>query len=479
MMHLSPEQLETATGGRLLSRPASGDVTFQVTTDSRTVSPGKAFFALNGPRFDGHDFIPAVLEQPGTAVVGRTGRVEALPGHLRAGHLVIGVADPLVALGDTARFVRQQIDVPVVGLTGSMGKTTVKELVRHILLQVGPGLATEGNYNNLIGLPLTLLQFDPAHRWVVLEMGMNAPGEIRRLQEIGQPAIRLVTNVAAAHTEGVGGIEGVAKAKGELFETAAPGDTVVVNLDDARVAALPVPAGVRRVTFGTVGEAGVRLVDSRLRDDGTSDVVIDAGGARLETHVPLVGVHQARNAVAAVAVAVALDIPLRAIDAGIRSCGSLPMRMELGLLPGGVTVINDAYNANPGSMRAALETLVAMGRERGRTAAVLGDMLELGDGERQAHEELGRDVATLGVERLFTIGGRAAGIARGAVTAGMEASRVIHANDPGELSARIEAWVRAGDVVLFKGSRGARIERVLEAWERRRIARDAPRRGLE
>ncbi len=468
MFRFSPEQLVEAVGGRLVESPGTGWTTFEVNTDSRTVRPGCVFFALSGPRFDGHDFMTAVLEQPGTGVVGRLERVSALPPHVRAGHLVVGVADPLEALGDAAHYVRRRLDVPVVGLTGSMGKTTTKEMIARILEQTGPGLATRGNLNNLVGLPLMLLQAEPGHRWLVLEMGMNAPGEIARLQTIARPTVRLITNVAAAHTEGVGGIEGVARAKGELFTGARPGDTVVINLDDPRVAGLPVPAGVRRVTFGAAEGADVRLIHVRGRRDGTSDVLLALPDTTVEAHLPLVGVHQPRNALAAAAVAVALDVPAVAVVAGLSRLRALPMRMEPVPLPSGVLAINDAYNANPGSMEAALRTLVALrdGRSGGRACAILGDMLELGEDAQAAHRGVGAEAARVGVDRLFTFGELGRAIARGAVAAGLEPGRVAAFEDRGELVRAIGHWVRPGDVLLFKGSRGMQMERVLEALAR-------------
>jgi len=479
-MRVTAEMLQQATGGRWVARPISSEVLFRVTTDSRKITPGDVFVALAGPRFDGHDFLEAVLAVPDTGVIGLPERLEAIPAGLRTGRLLLGVPDPLRALGDVAASIRDGIGVPVVGLTGSAGKTTTKDLIRGILEQTGPGLATAGNLNNLIGLPLTLLELEPAHRWVVLEMGMNAFGEIARMAEIARPQVRLITNIGYAHTEGVGGLEGVAQAKGELFATALPGDTVVVNLDDAMAPSIPVPAGVRRLTFGQNAAADVQRVDVKTRSGGMLELSLRLGSERLGSQrlvvsLPLIGHHNAVNATAAAAVGYALEVPIDAIAAGLEQARISPMRMQQSQLPGGVLVLNDAYNANPTSMLAALDTLVALRRQTptARLVAVLGDMLELGTLEAAAHHRLGEQVAELGIDRLFVCGVRAEAIAAGA-RARMGEGRVLHTLEPGEIARGLDGWLEPGDIVLIKGSRGARMERVLEALQRLRGVESAP-----
>jgi UDP-N-acetylmuramoyl-tripeptide--D-alanyl-D-alanine ligase len=466
MYHFTADTLWEAMGGRLLSAPRDPEQRFTLVTDSRRAGPGQVFVPLTGPSFDGHDFLEPVLKVPDTGVIGLEARLQLLPPALTKDRLVLAVADPLTALGDAAAYARQELRIPIVGLTGSSGKTTTKDLIRGILEQTGPGLATEGNLNNLIGLPLMVLRIDADHEWAVLELGMNAFGEIERMARIARPTVRLITNIGFAHTEGLGGIDGVARAKGELFATARPGDFAVVNLDDPRVASIPLPDGVRRLTYGAHPEAQVRLIDVRTRPDGTTSITLDLAGDRIDAHVPIIGRHNALNATAAAAVAYALEAPANAIVAGLAAAKIAPMRMQRVALPGDVVVLNDAYNANPSSMEAALDALLLMKRTGGgRAVAVLGDMLELGALEDQAHRRLGEQVAEKGLDRLFACGRRAVNIEAGALAAGMPRDAVTHDIDHAALAASLHAWLMPGDVVLIKGSRGSRMEKVLQALQ--------------
>lgn len=481
MFRFTAEQLVEATGGRLLSTPgsrAAGDElpTFSLGTDSRTLSSGQCFVPLSGPNFDGHDFLQAVLERPATGVMGQADKLDSLPHGLTRDRLVLAVADPLTAYGDAASWRRERLHIPVVGLTGTAGKTSTKDLIRGILAETGPGLATEGNLNNLIGLPSMVLRITDEHRWAVLEMGMNAFGEIERMAQICRPTVRLITNVGSAHTEGVGGIDGVARAKGELFATARPGDRIVVNADDARIVMLPLPSGVSRVTYGTGKDAQVRLVDVQQQSDGTSRITVEVHRPdrqeQFEAPVPLLGRHNAFNATAAAAVAVALNLPTDAIVAGLSRGKLSPMRMERVTLPNGVLAINDAYNANPSSMEAALDALVSLskpgtGGTGGRALAVLGDMLELGTLETPAHQTLGAQVASRPISHLFLCGPRAVHIAEGARTAGLSSERIFHSLSHDAVAQAVFEHLHPGDVLLLKGSRGARMEKVLQGLQSR------------
>lgn len=473
MKRFSAEELALATGGTLLSHPPT-DATFTLGTDSRTLGAGQCFVPLSGPNFDGHDFLTQVLERPETGVMGTRARLETLATTLTTQRLVLAVADPLQALGDVASYRRALLQIPIVGLTGTAGKTSTKDLLRGILEQTGPGLATAGNLNNLIGLPTMVLRIADSDRWAVLEMGMNAFGEIARMAQICRPTVRLITNVGSAHTEGVGGIEGVARAKGELFASAQAGDTLVINADDAHIVALPVPDGVRRVTYGTADGVDVQLKDVEVLPDGTSRVTIQAYGTSFQAqvfqaHVPLLGRHNAFNATAAAAAALAVGAPIDAIVQGLAAGKLSPMRMERSSLPGDILVVNDAYNANPSSMEAALDALVGLKTQRqathpgARAVAVLGDMLELGTLEASAHRTLGEQVASRDIDALFACGVRAKGIAQGALEAGFSGPRVTHALEHSLLADALFSWLKPGDVVLIKGSRGARMEKVQQA----------------
>ncbi len=441
-MIFSGAQIAAATGGQLVADGAAGPVT----TDSRRVPAGSWFVALHGDRFDGHAFLGHA------AAAGCAGAVVSVAPEGWERGLVV-VPDTLVALQDLGRLVRRQLDVPVVGITGSAGKTSTRVMVADVLSERGRVHHTAGNLNNHIGVPLTLCATPPDAELLVLEMGMNHPGEIALLQEIGAPDIRLITNVGAAHVEGCGSIEGVASAKQELFDGARPGDVLLVNDDDRYIRVMPTPAHARVVRYGRGEHCLIRLTDvsvdperlqTRLRVD-TPD-----GTVRAVLGTP--GVHLAENALAAVAVGFILRIPVERIGAALARFAPEGMRNRVERL-GGVLLIDDAYNANPVSVAAALRTLAAL---PGRRIAVLGDMLELGDSEVQAHREVLALAQALPIARVLVTGTRMAAGAR--ADSGVE----VHA-DVDTLIAALLADLRTGDTILVKGSRGARMERVLDA----------------
>lgn len=471
MYKLTVEQLLEATGGQLIAgeHTRGTERSYSVSTDTRTLQAGQCFLALVGETFDGHTFIPQALQLPDVAVIGQREKLERLGLHQDTDKVMVGVGETLRALGDIAAWRRARLSIPVVGLTGSAGKTSTKDLIRGILETTGEGLATQGNLNNLIGLPQMVLRIADHHTWAVLEMGMNAFGEIERMATIARPTVRLITNIAHAHTEGVGGIDGVQKAKGELFATAQPGDTLVVNLDDARVKAISRPAGVKVLTYGTHPEADVRLDSVQQREDGTFNIRVNvsSGVSReaFSAHVPLLGAHNALNATAAWAVGVALGVaPERCVE-GLLRVKLSPMRMEPSLLPGGILTINDAYNANPSSMEAALKALADLRKPGGRTIAALGDMLELGALELTAHHKLGARAVETGVDLLFCCGLRSRMTLLGARSAGLPEGHGFHSLDHAEVGQRLAALLQPGDVLLLKGSRGARMEKVLLALQ--------------
>lgn len=475
MYKLTVEQLLEATGGQLLTGEHTRGTgrTFSVSTDTRTLEAGQCFLALEGETFDGHTFIPQALELPGVAVMGQREKLERLGLQQHHDSVRVGVRETLRALGDIAAWRRARLSIPVVGLTGSAGKTSTKDLIRGILETTGEGLATQGNLNNLIGLPQMVLRIADHHTWAVLEMGMNAFGEIERMASIARPTVRLITNVANAHTQGVGGIDGVQKAKGELFATAQLGDTLVINLDDARVKAIPRPAGVNVLTYGTHPEADVRLDSVQQREDGTLNIRVTVSGGLssgsfpgvFSAHVPLLGAHNALNATAAWAVGVALGVSPEHCVEGLLRVKLSPMRMEPSVLPGGILTINDAYNANPSSMEAALQALADLRKPGGRTIAALGDMLELGALELTAHQRLGVRAVESGVDLLLCCGLRSRMTLLGARSAGLPEERGFHSLDHAEVGQRLAALLQPGDVLLLKGSRGARMEKVLMALQ--------------
>jgi len=371
------------------------------------------------------------------------------------------VAEPLVSLGELARWVRRTADVPVVGLTGSAGKTTTKEMVAATLRSLGSGLSTTGNFNNLVGLPVTLLRWAPQHRWMVLEMGMNAAGEIRALSRIAEPTIRLITNVAPAHLEFFGDLDAVARAKGELFEDARPGDVLVTNADDPRSALFPRPEGVREVRFGADPSSDVRILRSDARDLDGSRALITVFGEEVDCDVPLPGRHNVLNAAAALAAAWVAGVPPQDAAEALAETRTAGGRMGIESIAG-VQVIDDTYNANPRSVAAALETLVS-GQWSGRSVAVLGDMLELGDAGPDLHREVGEVAAALGVDLVLALGPLSREIVDGARAAG--AARAEWYGEIPPVCDRLSEFLEPGDRLLVKGSRGMRMERVIDGWK--------------
>jgi UDP-N-acetylmuramoyl-tripeptide--D-alanyl-D-alanine ligase len=423
-----------------------------IVTDTRALGPGDWFLALVGDRFDGHAFLDRAREA-GCAGVVVSG---APPASWDRG--LVQVADTLVALQDLARASRASFDGPVVAITGSVGKTTTRALAVLALSEGERVHHTRGNLNNHIGLPLTLLAREPGASLLVLELGMNAPGEIHLLQEIARPSVRLITNVAAAHLEGLGTVEGVARAKGELFDGARPGDVVCVNTDDPRVAALPLPAGVRVLRYGRSRGCDVRLLAARLEPGG--DLVrvcftLEVDGRRVAGTIPAPGLYMAANACAAVALAVALGKDASAAAAALSGYVPVGHRMALGDGPGGVRVLNDAYNANPASMAAALETLCALPAQR--RVALLGDMLELGPTELEHHRDLLALALGLEVDLVGACGPRMQ-----AAAAGLDVGdRLLVSADAESLGRALVTRLQPGDLLLLKGSRGMAMERIL------------------
>lgn len=449
MIPFDVRTVAAVTGGQIIHNGA--DVPIQgFSTDSRTLQAGELFIPLRGEHFDGHDYLTQAVRRGAAAclseevVVGLT-----IP--------VIQVRDTLQALGDLAAAVRQGFSGPVIGITGTSGKTTTKEMLAAILARTGPGLKSAGNFNNLVGVPLTLFGLCTDHRWAVIEMGMSARGEIARLAKIASPQVGIITNVGAGHLEKLGGISGVARAKGELFIHLPPGGTALVNADDPEVSSLPLANGVRRVLFGISAEAQVRASEV-VAAEGAVRFTLHLPGLDQTAYLPLPGRHNVMNALAAAAAAWVLNVPAEEIVAGLAEFKPCPGRMELLEMADDTRILEDSYNANPLSMRAALDALHDLGRP-GRRIAVLGDMLELGEASRDLHREVGALVATC-ADRLFTLGERACEIAAGAADHGMSADRIVTAQTVEELVVRLQQVLQPGDCLLIKGSRGMRMERI-------------------
>ncbi len=476
LLRWNTDHLLRATGGTLSSggrRVLLG----AISTDSRTIEPGDVFLALSGEHFDGHDYVDIAVRKGAAAVI-----VERPLPPDRQGTAVIRVVDTLRALGDLARYRRRLLApaVLVVGITGSSGKTTVKEMTAAIFAAeyetVGCDavLKTQGNLNNLIGLPLSLLRLKAEHRVAVLEMGMNRPGEIKRLTGIADPDIGCITNVQAAHLEGLGTIDGVAAAKGELF-AAMRGDAVrVINYDDPLVRRLARRGRGRLIGFA-VSRLGRRYHPevrvTRVRSLGVAGMrfTLQLNDWQQRLTVPAVGQHNVGNCAAAAAIGLAAGVGPDAIVRGLKQYRSGDKRLRLRRLPRGLQVVDDSYNANPSAMAAALNTVRTFG-DRCRRAAALGDMLELGAAAAAAHRQIGRLVAELGYDFLAVTGQYAEETAMAAVESGLAPSGIKVCADTASMAGWFaglvdEKRMRSGDWLLVKGSRSMRMELMLQSLE--------------
>lgn len=444
-------EIAAATKGQITG-PVTGNVD-NVSTDSRTAAKGELFVPLRGDRFDGHAFIADVANR-GVKVI--LAEEQWLKSHaVPKGVTCIAVRNTLRALGDLAAFRRKGFDIPVVGVTGSNGKTTTKEMLAAILEQIEPGLKTSGNLNNLIGLPQMLFRLKPEHRWAVLEMGMSEPGEIDRLAEIAAPAIGIVLNALPAHLQSMGTVEAVAAAKGELLNRISDNGLAVVNADDPRVASLHQNPSARRISFGIKrGEVRAQNIESLGLEGQSFQLITPKGEAVI--HLKACGQHNIYNALAATA-ALFEKVGLDVIKSGLEEFTPYQGRFKTEKLSG-ITIIDDSYNANPASVKAALETLSQIAPS-GHRIAVLGDMLELGSHEAEAHGAIGA-VAALNADRVYLMGnlmGKHA--AKAAEQAGMPSDSIAICSGHVEVAERVYREIRQDDVVLFKGSRGMAMEK--------------------
>jgi UDP-N-acetylmuramoyl-tripeptide--D-alanyl-D-alanine ligase len=439
-------QLATATGGVLHTAASAGPIC----TDTRVTGEGDWFLALKGPNFDANDFLERAVASGAVGVI-----AERVPPGWTAGF--IQVPDGLEALQNIGRHVRAGYRGPVVAITGSAGKTTTRALVSLALSPLGTIHQTSGNLNNHIGLPLTLVAAPVGAAAWVLELGMNHAGEIHALQAICQPTIRLITNVGAAHLEGLGSIDAVARAKGELFDGARPGDVLCLNADDPRVAALPLPEGCRVIRYGESKDSDVRLTDAAVDPVALQTRFrVETPSGRVLGRIDSPGLHLAHNACAAVAIARVLRVPFDEIGPALNRYAPVGMRLRIEDGPGGIRVINDAYNANPMSMAAALRTLAAVPRTDGvRRIALLGDMLELGGDEHAQHAAMIDLAASLDLDLVGLAGPRFA------KAAGPDANHLL-APDAVSLGKAVRDHLSPGDVVLLKGSRGMALEHILQ-----------------
>ena len=450
-----------ATGGTLLTGKQSIGFT-GINTDSRQIQAQQCFVCLSGDTHDGHQFIPAVIEMGVRGViVERAALDQSLLARLADSHTAcIAVKDTLVALGDLAAFLRQRSGLSVMALTGSNGKTTTRTMITHVLSRQFKVLSPFGNFNNLVGVPLTLLRIEAAHEWAVLELGMNRPGEIGRLGEICSADIGLITNIGPAHLEGLGSLEGIMEAKGELIETISADGSMIFNADDPLVMRLAPRAHCQTVLFGQAPQADVRASSLKPDPQGVSfQLHLPAG--KCQIHLPLPGLFNVSNALAAAAVGMCLQIPLDDIQAALQSFTPVHGRLNLLELPGEIHLIDDTYNANPASVTAAISTLKDISG-KSRSIAVLGDMLELGQSSAALHRHVGMYAGQCNLNKLFITGQFAQDLAQGAQASGMSPENIF-CGAKEEIFEQLVKIVAPNDWILVKGSRGMRMETLVQA----------------
>jgi UDP-N-acetylmuramoyl-tripeptide--D-alanyl-D-alanine ligase len=455
MIGLTLAEVAELVGGELTGGPA-GTITGKVTLDSRAVAPGDLFVAVEGERVDGHRFLGAAAA---------AGAVAALCSRPDAALPCVVVADPVVALGRLAMGVHGRLTaggLRTLGITGSSGKTSTKDLLGQVLAADGPTVSPPGSYNNDIGLPLTVLAADEDTRYLVLEMGSRGPGHIARLCGVARPQVGVVLNVGSAHLGEFGSPEAIAEAKGELVEALPEDGTAVLNADDPRVLGMAPRTRARVLTTGLGADADVRAAGVALDESARARFTLLAAGEEHPVALQVVGRHQVANALSAAGAALAVGLGPGTVAAALSAAGSRSRwRMEVERRADGVTVVNDAYNANPESMRAALAALAGLPGQR--RIAVLGGMAELGPDAAAEHERLGRDAVAAGVDLLVAVGPDAVGIADGASAAGLGEGRgagevSVHVPDRAAARELLSGVLRPGDVVLVKASRSYGLE---------------------
>lgn len=450
MAEFTIEEICTATRGSVQGEAAG--VRFQgICTDTRMVQPGNLFIALIGERFDGHEFVKQALAKGAAGVV-----ISKKPAEMPAGAVAVMVGNTLKALQDIAQFHRRRFSIPVIAITGSNGKTTTKDLTAAILASKLTVLKTEANFNNEIGLPRTLLNLTKEHQVAVVEMGMRGSGEIAELAAIAEPTAGIVTNVGETHIELLGSLANIAAAKAELVEAVPSQGFVVLNADNAYVKAMSGKAAGKVIFYGIEQPADIQADQIQVEGLYTT-FTCRCYGAAFPVKLPMIGLHNVYNTLAAVAAAWELGLSAQDIQTGLDRFQPSSMRQQIERV-GEYIVINDAYNASPLSMAGAITTLQQVAA--GRSVAVLGDMLELGDVAIAAHQRIGRTAAQSGVNAVVTVGALAEHIAFAAREAGIKEAVACQNHEDAAMA--LQKILQPGDTILLKGSRGMKMEKILE-----------------
>lgn len=425
-----------------------------ISTDTRTIRKGELFIPLKGENFNGHKFIGEAFQLGASLVISQ----EEIPSELRD-EPFLKVSDTLKAFHDIARFYRKKFKVKVLGITGSNGKTTTKDIAAEILSRQYKVLKNEENFNNEIGLPRTLLDLDETHRLAVLEMAMRGMGEIKELAGIALPDAGLITNIGEAHMERLGTRENILQAKAELLEELGSFGVSILNADDECFDELRKKAPSKVISFGYRNNADVKLMDFKNLSLDGFEAKVNYGGKKILLKFPVPGMHNLYNALAAMAAGLCFEIKADSIKDALAGFKPAKKRMEKLFAPGGIIIINDSYNANPTAVKQVLASLRDMKIE-GKKIVVLGDMLELGEMEKVAHLEVGREVAVVSPDYFFTVGELAGISAENSVLSGMQRERVRTFSSNKEIAEEIKNLASRGDVVLIKGSRKMKMEEI-------------------
>jgi UDP-N-acetylmuramoyl-tripeptide--D-alanyl-D-alanine ligase len=463
MIPFGLDEVAGVTGGRLVDADPTATVT-GVAVDSREVRPGDLFVALPGSRTDGSLFAAAAAQAGAAATMAPAGTVFA--------GARVEVTDPLAALGALGSAVRDRSAATVVAVTGSNGKTTTKDLLAAALATRLRTVANRASFNNEVGLPLTLTRIEPDTQAVVVEMGARGPGHIAALARLARPGVGVVLNVGESHLGMFGSRAAIAKAKAELVEALPAEGSAVLNADDPQVAAMADRTVAQVVLFGLGPAATVRADEVELDGNGAARFLLTTPAGTAPTVLPAPGEHLVGCALAAAAVAHVLGVGPAEVAAGLAGAKLSPMRMQVRRRPDGLTIVNDAYNANPSSTAAALKTLAALGRPGGRTVAVLGEMAELGPGAADEHDRIGRLATRLGIDRLVGVGELGRVIVNAARMEGMWPEEAEAVADPEAATALLTPTLGPGDVVLVKASRVVALDTVADALLRPRPAGD-------
>src|SRR5262245_41713681 len=453
MNPLTVSQIAQFAGASL----SSGDGTIvinKVSTDSRRIKPGELFVALRGENFDGHDFVEAVAQAGATGALVDLNWAGSVPNNFA----LLRATDTLQAYQTLAANYRKSLVLKVLAITGSNGKTSTKDFAASVLARRFRVTKTEGNFNNHLGLPRTILEATSEDEVAVWEIGMNHPGEIAALSKIASPEAAIITNIGVAHIEFMGSREAIAREKGALAEAVERQGTVVLNADDPFSEGIAARTHAKVVLAGTMRGA-VRAIEIRQSAEGSEFTIIE-GAHRCRAQLPVAGSHMVQNALLAVAAGRAFGLSIEECAAGLAAAPLTKARLQIKEI-GGVQFLDDSYNANPDSMKAALRTLIELDAE-GKRIAVLGEMRELGTESERGHREVGETAATLGVNQLITIGDAAEMIAEGARIAGLD--NVLSVGSTGEAARLLGELAEPGDLILIKGSRAARTEEVIEQF---------------